>query len=212
IVNGTNVKKGDHPWIAMITDKNNWQFCGGSIIAPNLALTAAHCVHDRTPENTFVKSRRWDKSKTTAQEGGIDFAVTKIINHPNYPKVAGNDIAILVIKQVKNYGQGIPYMNKIVEHSGQYIVAGWGATKEGGPGSNILQEVRVKEVPREECRKMYPPASIPDTVICAHYPGYDACQGDSGGPLFTAWNELSGIVSWGTGCARPDKPGVYTRV
>ncbi|MCI5222179.1 MAG: hypothetical protein D3924_05785, partial [Candidatus Electrothrix sp. AR4] len=39
----------------------------------------------------------------------------------------------------------------------------------------------------------------------------DACQGDSGGPL-TQGNILTGITSWGTGCAEPNLYGVYTRI
>src|SRR5207237_4098396 len=54
--------------------------------------------------------------------------------------------------------------------------------------------------------------------ICAGYDqgGVDTCQGDSGGPMVNKdssgnWVEV-GIVSWGEGCARAGKPGVYTEV
>ena len=50
-------------------------------------------------------------------------------------------------------------------------------------------------------------------MVCASAPNKDACQGDSGGPLLEPiTNNIVGIVSFGDGCAKINKPGVYTRV
>ena len=56
------------------------------------------------------------------------------------------------------------------------------------------------------------------TMVCAGFPqgGVDTCQGDSGGPMFgstsTGTLRVVGTTSFGEGCARPGKPGVYGRV
>lgn len=42
--------------------------------------------------------------------------------------------------------------------------------------------------------------------------GHDTCRGDSGGPLILDSVFLVGIVSWGEGCARPNRLDVYARI
>lgn len=119
------------------------------------------------------------------------------------------------------------------------VVAGWGTTFDGGlSGTDQLLEANLKIVSDSSCSASYGSDFVPMVMICAAAPGRDSCQGDSGGPLLAKdivghkvkkgkkrkhkkrkkkrvpIIELvqSGIVSWGTGCAQPAFPGVYTRV
>ena len=98
-------------------------------------------------------------------------------------------------------------------------ISGWGLTREGGTISDVLQHVGVQVTSNEICNN--PTAyggQITDRMLCAGFAtgGKDSCQGDSGGPFVVfdgmGGYALAGIVSWGEGCARPNKFGVYTRV
>ena len=109
-------------------------------------------------------------------------------------------------------------------------VIGWGTTSEGGDVSEDLREVDMPIVDDETCGEpqSYGDEFVPAVMLCVGLPGggVDSCQGDSGGPLMVntgggvttgeeasaeGW-KLAGIVSWGEGCAEPDKYGIYTRL
>jgi secreted trypsin-like serine protease len=76
---GTSSK---YPWIATLQLPKFGHFCGGSLIAKNLVLTAAHCV--AVIDSFSVSARRYDISTTSKEEGGIDFNVIKKIVHPKF--------------------------------------------------------------------------------------------------------------------------------
>ena len=88
----------------------------------------------------------------------------------------------------------------------------------GGHFPNMLHYVRVPTITNSECESLYEGRFvITDSMLCAGYPdgGKDSCQGDSGGPFVCNNNGnaiIAGVVSWGTGCALPQYPGVYARV
>uniref|UniRef100_A0A4W2HBS4 Hepsin n=1 Tax=Bos indicus x Bos taurus TaxID=30522 RepID=A0A4W2HBS4_BOBOX len=91
-----------------------------------------------------------------------------------------------------------------------------------GQQAGVLQEARVPIISNDVCNGPdFYGNQIKPKMFCAGYPegGIDACQGDSGGPFVcedsisrTPRWRLCGIVSWGTGCALAQKPGVYTKV
>ena len=97
------------------------------------------------------------------------------------------------------------------------FVSGWGTLEYEGNSPDNLQWVEVPAVTNAVCKQESYGNQITDSMICAGYSqgGKDACQGDSGGP-FVCLNGtsaiLTGIVSWGVGCARPGYYGVYARV
>lgn len=78
-----------------------------------------------------------------------------------------------------------------------------------------LQWVAVPTVTNAQCNQAY--NGITDSMICAGLPqgGKDSCQGDSGGPFICRNDDgkavLTGVVSFGIGCALADYPGVYAR-
>lgn len=77
-----------------------------------------------------------------------------------------------------------------------------------------LRKVDVPVISRTTCRSEYGTSAITTNMFCAGLAagGVDSCQGDSGGPIVDASDVLQGVVSWGSGCARPDFAGVYTRL
>lgn len=99
-------------------------------------------------------------------------------------------------------------------------VTGWGTTSEGGSLSETLKEALTPIIADPECASpgVYGAEFVASLMVCAGHMagGTDSCQGDSGGPLQSPIDgggfRAVGIVSWGEGCARPNFPGVYTRV
>lgn len=152
--------------------------------------------------------------------------MSKIIIHSLYNHTATDaDIALLHLRRNISLG---PYVVPICIPPAQgtfarvlsmvhtSVVSGWGRLSQHGPQSSLLQRLEVPRVPLEECQA-HSGLSLTKNMLCAGFKagGRDACQGDSGGPLVTRYNNtwfLTGIVSWGKGCARSDMYGIYTRV
>uniref|UniRef100_A0A3Q3IMU0 Peptidase S1 domain-containing protein n=1 Tax=Monopterus albus TaxID=43700 RepID=A0A3Q3IMU0_MONAL len=160
--------------------------------------------------------------------------VKTIVYHSSYlPFVDANiddnsrDIAVLALTQPLTFNEYVQpiclpaYGQRLID--GQMgTVTGWGNVGYYGHLADVLQEANVPIISDAVCNTPdYYDNQITTSMFCAGYEkgGTDACQGDSGGPFVaedclskTSRYRLLGVVSWGTGCAMPKKPGVYTRV
>ncbi|KAB0791161.1 hypothetical protein PPYR_02961 [Photinus pyralis] len=188
--------------------------CGASIIKATKAVTAAHCTNGQYAQAFSVRA-----GTSYRGYGGQVIPVQSVCEHSNYnPTLIDNDVAVLSLSYPIEFNaraQPIPLQPLYQEVPvGAYgIVTGWGAMYEGGTSSNSLKEVKLIHLSDATCTSAYGARKFTSHMICFGYPqgGRDSCQGDSGGPL--AYNNaLSGIVSWGYGCARPRLPGVYTKI
>ncbi|XP_058839024.1 transmembrane protease serine 9-like [Topomyia yanbarensis] len=226
IVGGMETRVNQYPWMAILKYGDSF-YCGGTLISDRHVMTAAHCVHGFNKQRISVTLLDHDRSSSTETET-ITSKVDKIYKHSGYsPFNYDNDIAILRLETIMQMNDKLRPVcqpssgESFAGYDG--IVTGWGTTTQGGDVSPTLQEVSVPILSNEECRKSaYGEKRITDNMLCAAVPegGMDSCQGDSGGPLHIISKEmesesihqLAGVVSWGEGCAKPDHPGVYTRV
>jgi len=220
IVGGAPATPGQLPYqISLLYGGRH--ICGGSIIAQNVVVTAAHCVEGDSPRDLQIVAGEHDRSQTSGNEQTIQ--VVRIAVHEQYdvPTQFANDIALLFLSTTNplvfdDFSRPVALPTQEQQTSVDIIVSGWGTTSQGGSLPNILQWVQLPIVSDETCRMNYAGETILDSMLCAGFPqgGRDSCQGDSGGPLVTvgANNYLAGVVSWGYGCAQPNYPGVNTEV
>ncbi|XP_063076717.1 brain-specific serine protease 4-like [Engraulis encrasicolus] len=225
VVGGHDAARGRWPWMVYV-DIREGKIpgpCGGSLITDQWVLTAGHCIKNPhllnpDPETSYVRLGEWKLKKPIGEKVKIQ----RFILHPDYKHtktVIYNDVALLQLKSAVGFDNYISPVtlpgDKINPH--KCWVTGWGTVKERRPlpGDQTLQELQVPLLDDAICRSMYP--KVTKGMLCAGYieGGKDACQGDSGGPLvcesFGVFVQV-GVVSFGEGCARANRTGVYTRV
>uniref|UniRef100_A0A4X1TFH1 Transmembrane protease serine 2 n=1 Tax=Sus scrofa TaxID=9823 RepID=A0A4X1TFH1_PIG len=222
IVGGSSAALGDWPWQVSL-HVQGIHICGGSIITPDWIVTAAHCV-----EEPLNNPKIWTAFAGILRQSfmfyGSGYRVAKVISHPNYdPKTKNNDIALMKLQTPMTFNDKVkpvclPNPGMMLEPTQSCWISGWGATYEKGKTSEVLNAAMVRLIEPWSCnsKQVYNNLITP-AMICAGYlqGSVDSCQGDSGGPLVTLKSSiwwLIGDTSWGSGCAKAYRPGVYANV
>jgi uncharacterized repeat protein (TIGR01451 family) len=238
VIGGEPAPPGAWPWLVALVNTRSgsvasgW-YCGGTLIAPEWVLTAAHCAYDlrgagtgpALPGDIDVVLGR----ERLASSDGERVRLREVHTHPLYGFAAleDSDIALLrleapssrpTVRLAAPGDAGLSAPGTVAR------VAGWGDTRNYGPSlyPGTIFQTTVPIMAGAACAPAYDypdnPNSITPAMLCAGLPegGRDTCFGDSGGPLMVGDRAggavQAGITSFGTGCAIAGFPGVYTRV
>jgi trypsin len=216
IVGGSEAREGAWPGAVAIYFGSQ-QGCGGTLVADSWVVTAAHCIGSGPTGG--ISKVVIGRHRLTGS-GGESRTIDRAIKHERFGSNLDNDIALLHLTSPSR----LPKAKLVASSEAPSVVAGvnvtvvgWGDTSEDGKQSDVLRQVTVPVISNSRCTTYDSYEDVTSNQICAGQArgGKDSCQGDSGGPLFQrigGRNVQVGVVSWGIGCARPNAPGVYTRL
>lgn len=208
--------------------------CGGSLIAPGVILTAAHCAEKfrSQPGKLKVRCGEWDTQNQTEPRAHQDRIVQTVDIHPDFnERNLANDWALLYTAEpfeLQEHIDTVCLPDPEEQFDGQNCFAtGWGKDQFGAVGEYqvVLKEIDLPVVPIRECQdslrrtRLGRRFQLDESFICAGgIAGKDTCKGDGGSPLvcqskgdpFTYVQ--AGVVAWGIGCGEDATPGVYASV
>lgn len=193
--------------------------CGGSLIASNKVLTAAHCTSfGKAPPTNFRVRLGVHNSRQSvgSEDGDVEVGVQMYSTFNTDPSTFDNDLAILTLDKHVSYTANISPVclaTKDPPPASNCYATGWGYTETGW--IDVLKQVVLPISNETECLQEIG-GPIYGKLCAGAQNGRDTCQGDSGGPLVclmdNIWN-LVGVTSYGNAdCGTVGRPGIYAKI
>ncbi|XP_065673701.1 chymotrypsin-like elastase family member 3B isoform X2 [Hydra vulgaris] len=215
VIAGTTPVRGSWPWqVLMLT--NGRPGCGGTLIAPNWVLTAAHCVYQTSAQQHVIRSGEHNVNVREGTEEDIQ-AAALFTHHLYNPRTMDNDIALIKLSRSFKTNDHVSIAclpNTEAPAGTPCYITGWGKIAHPGQMTHLLQQGRMNTVDRRTCHNLNTrniPFPITNAMVCAGDGGrsrMSGCHGDSGGPFVCnrggRW-EVHGAVSHGSSDCRSDK-------
>ena len=226
IIGGTAAAAGTLPWMAFVvySDGASSFVCSGTVISPNVVMTAGHCVDDETtgvanaPGGYAVVTGSVDWTDASTRQVS---AVSRTISYPAFNlSTLDGDVGLLVLS-TPTTAPAIRLATSadtaLIQQGTAAAIAGWGLTAANGQPPDWLQWSITAVQSSTYCQQFA--GGYDASKLCAIDPpsfSTGTCQGDSGGPLVAvdSANKLVeiGLTSSGpVGCATT-LPDVFTRV
>jgi secreted trypsin-like serine protease len=226
VVGGQTAEPGTFPWMAYVLDGrgNETGQCSGTVVAPNLVLTAGHCaentqtgvLNEASGYQVVTGNVDWDAPQTERQVSNV----TRVIVCSCFDRRTDiGDVALLELSTPTS----APAVTLASSPRGgtKALLAGWGQTyyNQDAPDERLQWAPTVVQHP-ERCEHEAPPFSPASQICVVDTPNRQtgACHGDSGGPLLvTEPSAVGGMVQIGVadhvyGECATTSPSVFTRV
>ncbi|CAJ1966486.1 unnamed protein product [Cylindrotheca closterium] len=197
IIGGTQSSQNDFPYYV---DTAN---CGGSLIAPKVVLTAAHCGASYYPDKQVIVNG-YERGEVG---NGVWRTVSQVVPHPEYNEnTLENDFELYLLSESVTGLSVKLSLNQQATYPADgtdLTVLGIGMQDKNGGLVNgeFLYDVVIPVVNTGECNAAWQGGLNPDIMICAGAIGKGACMGDSGGPLVVRNGNTHtqvGVVSFGS--------------